>query len=806
MSVATAASTTPPITDGDATADGWIIGLDSGLRMALPPSMRSLSTHVMLEQQCWFEPEMSLLPHVLLPGTHALDVGANHGVYALEMARCSRGGHVWAFEPTSEPRQRLQRSVDLNRLAAQITVVPAGLSDEAGEVDFAVQDNSELNSRSGTATRRETVRLETLDGYLARECIDVQIGFVKLDAEGDELRVLAGAAEFFRAQSPVVMFEFRHGARFSPELAENFVGLGFGIFRWSAELSLLLPFDHRATPCGFALNLVAVRPPQQQRLAAQGVLVTRAAALVAAGSQPTGLPAATTAAQHEALRAWCAQVSMMGQSLGAAGLYNELAASCGADYADALAAVASVHLEASLTPAQRLHLMQQVRQQAALHAADAAPSASCWQAMLAHALLALGQQGTALAVTQQALQQWPDDVPQWPVVTPQRADMQRPRSTPLGGWLHQVMREFVACRSRFSGCFGPPEPALWADLLRHPDHGAEVERRFMLAHALCDLAAPVRDLVHLPPAEGSPNAVFWHGLVQAMRAMSPLAQPGPQDVLAELPVAAVNVVDVGASQLTGAPAAYAALLQAGRAQVTGFEPDVQALAELQRKHAGQQSHRYLPCVVGNGAPATFHATEWSLTASLFEPNRPVLDRYQSLGELVIESGRTPVDTVRLDDVIAPGGMDLLKIDVQGAELLVFRGAAARLDECLCVWTEVEFVPLYREQPLFGDIDRQLRAHGLQFLGFEGLASRALKSWPQGSRAPRLPQQLWADAVYVPGPERLATLNADQTARLALIAHHVLGAYDLCHAALLRLDALQLGDRAARYSRALRAAN
>jgi hypothetical protein len=58
---------------------------------------------------------------------------------------------------------------------------------------------------------------------------------------------------------------------------------------------------------------------------------------------------------------------------------------------------------------------------------------------------------------------------------------------------------------------------------------------------------------------------------------------------------------------------------------------------------------------------------------------------------------------------------------------------------------------------------------------------------------------------VPGPERLARLDAQQAARLALIAHHALGAYDLCHAALARLDALQPGNRAARYSQALRTA-
>jgi hypothetical protein len=137
--------------------------------------------------------------------------------------------------------------------------------------------------------------------------------------------------------------------------------------------------------------------------------------------------------------------------------------------------------------------------------------------------------------------------------------------------------------------------------------------------------------------------------------------------------------------------------------------------------------------------------------------------------------------------------------VQGAERLVFDGAPQRLDECLVVWTEVEFVPLYRDQPLFGDIDARLRRHGLQFLCFAGLAHRALASWPKaGARAPLRPQQLWSDAIYVPQPDRLATLSADAAARLALAAHHMLGAYDLCHAALLRHDEVSGSDFASRY--------
>jgi FkbM family methyltransferase len=311
--------------------------------------------------------------------------------------------------------------------------------------------------------------------------------------------------------------------------------------------------------------------------------------------------------------------------------------------------------------------------------------------------------------------------------------------------------------------------------------------------------------------KGSANAPLWQGLMASMQLMgrrsaaaaaAPAAAGGPatpEAVLDLLPVAAVAIVDVGASSLGQDTEPYAALVRHGRARVTGFEPDAAALAQLHQLNPDRRTHRFLPHVVGNGQPAVFHQMHWSLTSSLLPPARSVLDRFQRLGELVQVKATQPVHTVRLDDVIEPGGMDLLKIDVQGAEGLVFDGAAQRLTECLVVWTEVEFVPLYEGQPVFGDIDAQLRRHGLQFLCFTGLATRCLAGWPaHGVATPRRQQQLWADAIYVPTAERIAALSADAAARLALLAHHVLQAYDLCHAALQRVDVLGGRSLAAQY--------
>ena len=359
--------------------------------------------------------------------------------------------------------------------------------------------------------------------------------------------------------------------------------------------------------------------------------------------------------------------------------------------------------------------------------------------------------------------------------------------------LRQSFQEFVLLQA------ARPAPADWLAALSDPGHSARVERAALVALMAADLpptAALLARMRHVPQA--CVNRTLWAALLDSARELAAQppglrhAAPGSaEQLLAELGEPVLEVVDVGASSLGDGAEPYAALARFCHVRVTGFEPDAEALAELQREHAGDAGRRYLPHFVGDGQDAVFHETNWSLTGSLLPPHRPVLDRYTNLGSLTEERARHPVHTVRLDDVIEPGGMDLLKIDVQGGEGRVFDGARARLAECLMVWTEVEFLELYQGQPLFADIDRQLRAQGLRFFAFVGMGQRALAGWDvagEGLPAPRSHQQVWGDAVYLPTPERLATLDADRALRMALLAHHVLGAWDLCHEALQRHEA------------------
>jgi hypothetical protein len=141
--------------------------------------------------------------------------------------------------------------------------------------------------------------------------------------------------------------------------------------------------------------------------------------------------------------------------------------------------------------------------------------------------------------------------------------------------------------------------------------------------------------------------------------------------------------------------------------------------------------------------------------------------------------RVEVDTVRLDDAPETAGLDLLKIDIQGGELLVFQNAPDRLASALVIHTEVEFMPMYVGQPLFSDVDMFLRGRGFMLHRLEPLVTRDFKPLlfgldPYNGHS----QILWADAIYVRDLTRLEMLGPDQLLKTAVILHDCYRSYDV----------------------------
>lgn len=245
--------------------------LPGGITCCVPENNALLTPFVLREQGDWFEDEIAFVRRLVEPGQHVIDIGANFGTYTLSMAaRVGSGGRVISFEPAKVPRTMLKRSLAKNAFT-WVDLHEAGLSNHDGGGSLATSINSELNSLSGEQTGSETIRLLTLDGCLGE--YPHRISFIKMDAEGEEERILEGAGRFLARNDPVVMFELKHGATINEGLCEAFLRRGFLIYRLLPGVGALTPVPIGQQLDGFLLNVFAVRPSAEAELMRRGMLV-----------------------------------------------------------------------------------------------------------------------------------------------------------------------------------------------------------------------------------------------------------------------------------------------------------------------------------------------------------------------------------------------------------------------------------------------------------------------------------------------------------------------------------------------------
>ncbi|NII53149.1 FkbM family methyltransferase [Luteibacter sp. SG786] len=133
-----------------------------------------------------------------------LDVGANVGQYAREMRRLGYHGPIVSFEPMRSALSELEPAATAD---GNWKVVPAGVSDRSGTTQLHIAKNSisssvldmeRLHSAVAPASEyiaSEEIVLTTLDQAMTAIATDARRIWLKIDVQGLEDRVLAGATE-----------------------------------------------------------------------------------------------------------------------------------------------------------------------------------------------------------------------------------------------------------------------------------------------------------------------------------------------------------------------------------------------------------------------------------------------------------------------------------------------------------------------------------------------------------------------------------------------------------------------------------
>ncbi len=148
------------------------------------------------------------------------------------------------------------------------------------------------------------------------------------------------------------------------------------------------------------------------------------------------------------------------------------------------------------------------------------------------------------------------------------------------------------------------------------------------------------------------------------------------------------------------------------ATVYAFEPNPLYRSDWERLTAQDPALRISHAALSDeNGRMTLHITRSAGPSSFFQPNRRFRENYPA--ESAPERDET-VPVVRLDDWRAENGMpeiQLMKFDIQAAELKALRGAAHSLRTTLAVYTEIFFNPMYEGGALYSEIDLFLREHG-----------------------------------------------------------------------------------------------
>lgn len=252
-----------------------LLEIVGGIKVVVPDSLNLITPYVICEQGDWFEDEVKFVRHALQLGQRTIDIGANYGLFTLSMAQSvGETGRVWAFEPASSTAGCLAESVIANGFN-QIVIDQRGLSSAEGTVRLSLNDNAELNEilrDDAPPCNAETIQITSLD-LLQREHAWSPIDFVKIDAEGEEARIIAGGAIFFAQNSPLIQYEIKARDSFHFELIEAFKKIGYTSYRLIPGLNLLAPFSSDEPPDSYLLNLFCCKADRADQLAARGLLV-----------------------------------------------------------------------------------------------------------------------------------------------------------------------------------------------------------------------------------------------------------------------------------------------------------------------------------------------------------------------------------------------------------------------------------------------------------------------------------------------------------------------------------------------------
>lgn len=177
----------------------------------------------------------------------------------------------------------------------------------------------------------------------------------------------------------------------------------------------------------------------------------------------------------------------------------------------------------------------------------------------------------------------------------------------------------------------------------------------------------------------------------------------------------------------------------------GFEPDPRSVDANSISKVG--AYKMISNLVSDKSEkSVFYVSIEEGNSSLYKPDMdfisrfPYPKRFETVNDLEL-------DTSTIDDLIHEE-IDFIKLDIQGGELNALKGSERVLKNVLGIETELMFMRLYKNQPLFGELNAYLQSQGFEFFDFTNL-----RRWER-NRLQEYGQCVFGDGLFLRTPEDL----------------------------------------------------
>lgn len=211
------------------------------------------------------ESELRVMNAVLDPGRDIIDAGANIGALAVPLARrLNPEARLIAVEPQIGVFTRLCTALALNAIPNVVPVLSA-VGTEGGMIEVPYLDEGRHHAAGGirvdSTTAGEPIPMTTIDALRTQFSGTRGVGLIKIDVEGMEGSVVAGAERTILADRPSLYIEVRSRDAYGL-IRRTLDPLGYSVFWHAADLyqsenHFSNPRDHYAGQ-GVNSNVIAV--------------------------------------------------------------------------------------------------------------------------------------------------------------------------------------------------------------------------------------------------------------------------------------------------------------------------------------------------------------------------------------------------------------------------------------------------------------------------------------------------------------------------------------------------------------------